>query len=321
MYQGDDAVLDGRHGAVTDGDRETYQREGIVLVKNAFEPRWIDQLLKGFERIRTMSDDEICELPAEFLERDPALKREIAAIKSSSLDERRQYTEQSAGFIRYKYMYWWVPEFRDFIHQSPAAAIVADVIGSKTLRYFVDAIFMKKAGCDTKTYWHADQPAWPVSGEQVPTMWMPLLPVDAKLSSLEYIAGSHRNLQQPAPWPNTYNAKQTTRPDNRASFFDWETRRDDPEVTFTAYDMEPGDVVILHPAIQHGGGPNLHPTQPRIAYSTRWFGDDVRWDPKPECVNTPGLALTSMVKGRPVTQDDAFPLLHDARAPEEVVQG
>ncbi|QLC26395.1 hypothetical protein HFP57_16065 [Parasphingopyxis algicola] len=294
---------------VTAEHRETYERDGIVFVKGAFDNRWIELLLSGLRRIQNLPDEQICDLPDSFLENDPLLQREIESIKSSSAAERSHYTEQSKGFIRYKYMYWWAPEFRSFIQNSTAAETVADVIGATSLRFFVDAIFLKEAQCSTKTYWHADEPAWPVRGAQVPTMWMPLLPVDAKLSSLEYIAGSHREQVSPQPWPNTFNAKMADQPSDRPNFYDWEERRDDPDVRFIAFDMEPGDVVILHPNMQHGGGANLHPTQPRIAYSTRWFGDDVVWDPRPECVNTPGMPLDKMPKGKPVDQDDIFPVI------------
>ena len=307
--------------AVTDEHSEAYARDGIVLVRGAFEKKWIDQLLEGFHALREMPEERICELPASFLESDPQLMREVESIKSYSASEQRHYTQQSTGFFRYKYMYWWVPEFRDFIHHSPAAAIIAKVIESTTLRYFVDAIFMKQAGCDTKTYWHSDEPAWPVSGQQVPTMWMPLLPVDAKLSSLEYIQGSHRQRPSTMPWPNTFNAKMIGQPDDRPGFYDWEERRSDGETRFVAYDMEPGDIVILHPNLQHGGGANMHPTQPRIAYSTRWFGDDVRWDPRLECINTPGKPLHKMVKGQPVREDDAFPLLFSSVSRSDAVTG
>ena len=295
---------------ITDEHRASYARDGIVVVRGAFEQQWIDRLLAGFHAIASMPEAQLCALPGAFTDADPLLRQELDAIRSSSASARRAYTEQSEGFIRYKYLYWWVDAFRDFIHHSPAAAIVAEVIGSGTLRFFLDAIFMKEAGCDTRTYWHADQPAWPVSGQQVPTMWMPLLPVDARLSSLEFIPGSHRQQQDPAPWPNTFNAKALGKPGNRPQFFDWEQRRGDGSTPFVAFDLLPGDVVVLHPNMQHGGGANLHPTQPRIAYSTRWFGDDVRWDPRPECVNVPGKPLHDMVRGQPVREDQAFPLLY-----------
>jgi ectoine hydroxylase-related dioxygenase (phytanoyl-CoA dioxygenase family) len=296
--------------AITAAHRETYRRDGVVLVEGAFDPEWIELLQNGWERVRRLSPEETYLLPESFLAQDDALREEIAATRSEHEASRKLYTEQAEGFVRCKYMRWWAPEFRKFALESPAAEIIGRVIGASEVRFFIDAIFMKEANCDARTYWHADQPAWPVTGEMVPTMWMALYPVSAELSSLEYIPGSHGKPDH--SWPNTFNAKKIGRPADRSEFFDWETRRSDPDVRFLAFDMQPGDAVILHPAMWHGGGANLHPSQPRVALSTRWFGDDVRWDPHPECINIPGMPMAAMERGQPVTQDDIFPVVwHD----------
>lgn len=288
---------------------ERYDRDGVVLIENAFDPSWIDLLLKGWKRIQEMRPDDMYDLPKEFLDNDPRLAAEIESTRSSDAEQRKLYAEQSSGFLRFKYMRWWIPEFREFAMESPAAELIGTVINSETVRFFIDAIFMKEPKCETRTYWHSDRSAWPAKGNHIPTMWMPLLPVSAKLSSLEYIAGSQHYETQRNPWPNSFNAKNIGKPADRADFVDWEDKRGDPGTRFLAYDMNPGDVVILHPDVYHGGGPNLHPTQPRIAYSTRWFGSDVVWDPHPECVNVPGMPLDKMPTGKPVTENDIFPLL------------
>lgn len=292
---------------VTDEERDTYRRDGVVLIKGAFDPAWIEHLQEAWERTRSLSTEETYGLPADFLAQDPDLKAEIDAIKSEHADDRKLYTEQSQGFVRCKYMRWWVPEIQKFVLESPAAELIGRVIGATEVRYFIDAMFMKEPACNTKTYWHSDQSAWPVRGEHVPTMWMPLYPVSAELSSLEYIAGSHH--EEDMSWPNTVNAKKIGRPQDRSEYFDWEKRRSDPTVRFVAFDMNPGDAVILHPAMYHGGGANLHQTQPRVALSTRWFGDDIRWDPRPECINIPGMPKHAMERGRPVTRDEIFPVV------------
>ena len=292
---------------ITQEDRDTYRRDGVVLIKAAFDGDWIEYLQEAWQRIRELNPEDTYTLPEALLAQDPHLREEILANRSEHAASRKLYTEQAEGFIRFKYMRWWVPEFRRFAFESPAAELIGRVIGAKNVRFFVDALFSKEPGCSTSTYWHSDQSAWPVSGEQVPTMWMPLYPVSAELSSLEYIAGSHS--VEDNSWPNTFNAKKIGRPPERSVYFDWEQRRSDATVRFVSYDMNPGDVVILHPATQHGGGPNLHPTQPRVAVSTRWFGDDVRWDPRPECINIPGTPQDRMPRGQPVNQDDIFPVV------------
>jgi ectoine hydroxylase-related dioxygenase (phytanoyl-CoA dioxygenase family) len=294
---------------ITTAHKDAYQRDGVVLIKGAFDSEWVELLLSAWNRLQSLSPGELYKLPGEFLKDDPRLKDEIAACRNDDAESARIYTEQSQGFLRYKYMRWWMPEFRKFALESPAAEIVGRVIGSDYIRFFVDAVFAKAPGCQTSTYWHSDQSAWPVRGTHVPTMWMTLLPVDAKLSSLEYIAGSHRFDDIQDGWPNTYNAKTIGKPRDRAGFYDWEARRGDPSIRFVSYDMDPGDVVVLHASTYHGGGANLHPTQPRVAFSTRWFGDDVVWNPRPECLNIPGMPFERMVRGQPASNDEVFPVV------------
>jgi ectoine hydroxylase-related dioxygenase (phytanoyl-CoA dioxygenase family) len=295
---------------VTDAEIEAYQRDGVILIRNAFDADWIRSLLEAWDRMRRDVREHptsVYRLPPEHLAADPDLAREIAAIQSEEAGQRKMYTEQAPGFLRCKYMHWWSAEFREFAMNSPAGELIGRVIGANEVRFFLDAMFMKEAGVPTKTYWHADHSAWPTQGEQVPTMWMPLLPVRHDISSLEFIAGSQNDTR--LPWPNTYNAKVLAKPADAPTFVDYEPRRGDPAVRFLAYDMEPGDALIIHPRTYHGGGPNLHPTQPRIALSTRWFGDDVTWDPRPECINVPGMPRSAMRRGERPDADDVFPVV------------
>ena len=295
---------------ITDAQISTYRSDGVVLIKQAFDGDWIELLLDAWDRMRREileNPESTYRFPPEYLEADPDLAREITTIRNKEESQRKMYTEQALGFVRCKYMRLWSPEFREFVLHSPAGELIGRVIGANEVRFFLDAIFMKEPGVKTSTYWHADQSAWPTEGEHVPTMWMPLLPVDRKLSSLEFVAGSHDDKR--LPWPNTYNAKILGRPDDRLEYIDFETRRNDPSVRFLAFDMEPGDALIIHPRTYHGGGPNLHPTQPRIAFSTRWFGDDVTWDPRPECINIPGIPRHAMRPGDRPSQDDVLPVV------------
>jgi ectoine hydroxylase-related dioxygenase (phytanoyl-CoA dioxygenase family) len=294
---------------VTAEQIEAYDRDGVVLIRGAFDQDWIRLLLDAWTRMRAAvvaDPSSVYRLPESFLAADPDLAREIAAIRSEDAAQQKMYTQQAPGFTRCKYMRWWSPEFRQFALESPAGELIGNVIGARTVRFFLDAMFMKEPGT-AKTYWHADQPAWPTAGEQVPTMWMPLLPVRKEVSSLEFIAGTQHD-RAPA-WPNTYNAKLLGHPPGRPKFIDYEARRGDPAVRFLAYDMEPGDVLIIHSRTYHGGGANQHPTQPRIALSTRWFGDDVTWDPQPECINIPGMPRQAMRRGDPPSDEEVFPVV------------
>lgn len=289
-------------------DIDAYARDGVACLRQVFDQDWVNLLLEAWHRIRADIDagKPIYHLPKEFLDRDPKLKAEIEAAD----DPTRHAEKAKTGFTGCKYMWHWDASFRKFALESPAGEAVGRVMQSNVTRFYWDQMFVKDAGCKIKTYWHADYPAWPVSGEMIPSLWIALSPI-GKESCVETIAGTH--LDKSLQWPRSFNSRKVAwNKEERPDFIDYEKLRDDPSVKFLAWDMEPGDAILIHPRVHHGGGDNPDATRDRIALSTRWIGDDIRWDPRPESVNTPGLPHSDMTPGgRPGDRpgDDAiFPI-------------
>lgn len=50
---------------------------------------------------------------------------------------------------------------------------------------------------------------------------------------------------------------------------------------FLTWDMEPGDCLVHHSFAVHGAPGISTQSGRRRAYATRWFGEDVRFDPRP----------------------------------------
>jgi hypothetical protein len=294
---------------IAPADIDAYARDGVVCLRQVFDRDWVDLLLGAWAKIRADIDagKPIYHLPKAFLERDPKLAAEIAAAD----DPARKTDKAKTGFTGCKYMWHWDPAFRRFALEGPGGEAVGRVMGSNTVRFYWDQMFVKDAGCKVKTYWHADFPAWPVTGEMVPSLWIALTPI-GKESCVETVAGTHRDMT--FQWPRSFNArKEAWDKEKRPDFIDYEKLRDDPAIRFLAFDMEPGDAILIHPRVHHGGGDNPDAARDRIAISTRWFGDDIAWDPRPEAVNTPGLPHAEMTPGaRPGDRpgDDAlFPVV------------
>ena len=69
-----------------------------------------------------------------------------------------------------------------------------------------------------------------------------------------------------------------------------------------AWDIEPGDVIVAHPSVLHGGGPT-GPAGRRRALTVRCYGDDIvyaeRPPTRPTVPLTPGLSL-SLAPGDPL---------------------
>jgi hypothetical protein len=290
---------------ITAADIETYARDGVVCLRRMFDRDWIDRLLAAWERARSQlkehGGDQL--LPQKFLDRDPLLAEEMRVSYGAEALAKKDLSQ----FLGGKYMRLWDPDFRAFVHESPAGEIVGRVLGANQIRFYWDQIFHKPAGSTFETYWHNDQATWPTRGEQLPSLWLPLTPISED-QSLEYIPGTHRDRTD--YWGKSLNATRATRPADRPEFIDYETRRGDPAVRFLKWAMEPGDVMLFHPRLYHGGGPNKNTSGgDRIALSTRWMGDDIVWHPHPGAVNTPGMPLHEMVAGARPDDDDAFPVV------------
>lgn len=115
---------------------------------------------------------------------------------------------------------------------------------SKEIRFFLDEFFAKPPHSDVKTIWHTDRMGWPVTGNMVPSLWMPLTPI-VKANSLEVIRGSHT--QDVKYWLFSPNARKMIKPEERPPHPQVERLRNDPDVEFLSWDLDPGDLLIVHP--------------------------------------------------------------------------
>jgi ectoine hydroxylase-related dioxygenase (phytanoyl-CoA dioxygenase family) len=118
---------------------------------------------------------------------------------------------------------------------------------------------------------------------------MALEPLEAE-ESLEFVRGSHRG---PLYAGTSFDAYDETKPYYPDS--DW-PRLPDIEADRDAWDIvsfrnEPGDAVLFHPSVLHGGGAaGIR----RHTLSLRFFGDDVVYSPRPgkPSPQCPGVAAT-----------------------------
>jgi len=244
---------------VTQDEIDTYERDGVVCLRQVFDQDWIDSLM----------------------------------IKARSIVVDRE-DHGLLPTMPGRYMARCIPEFRKLIFESPLGEVAGQVLQSKEIRFFFDEFFAKPPNSDAKTIWHNDRMGWPTIGEMVPSLWMPLTRI-TKANSLECIAGSHIDHEE-RYWLFSPNAMKMTRPANRPKHPDCEPLRDDPNYTFLSWNMEPGDMLIIHPRTLHYSAGNPLDDW-RIAISVRVFGDDIRWAPRPDCLNIAGISYDEMLDG------------------------
>ena len=152
-------------------------------------------------------------------------------------------------------------------------------MGASEVVYYHDHLLVKEPGTQERTPWHHDQPYYPIDGEQIVSLWLPLDPVD-RATCVEYVKGSHR-------WGRWFQPKffkqggvdlQVQDP-RFEPLPDLDAERAVHE--FLAWDMAPGDVIAFHALTLHGASGNLSSSRRRRAWATRWCGDDARYaDPR-----------------------------------------
>jgi hypothetical protein len=241
-----------------------YRDDGLMFMPQLLHPEWLALVSMGIDRIANGASRK-----SVFYPGDPG-----------------EFFDTTRNFAS-------TPEFQDLLYLSPIADMASRLLGSEKIWLLFDHVFVKSGGECQRTPWHQDLPYWPIAGEQIVSFWITLdaLP---KEECLEYIPGSHRR--------TIFDGFDPTRVNERQNFPfygeefpplpDIETEREKWDIQ--SWDITPGDVVVFHPGILHGGGPT-HQGRKRRTLSVRCFGEDIVYTQRPTtrhtAPRTPGLSL------------------------------
>ena len=166
----------------------------------------------------------------------------------------------------------------------------------KPIRFFYDQMFVKHPkdhvesgswesltdarGHLGNTPWHQDITFWPVSGDQIVSIWIALDRTDPSNGGLEFVPGSSDFLDR-------YEAVGVG--DNGRIQFASNTLKSLPRINSVtsgesgadlssiSFDMEAGDILIFDSKILHGAPPNVS-DRPRRGLALRYLGSDVVLD-------------------------------------------
>ena len=114
---------------ISKADVEKFNQDGAIFLKNIFDIKWIEILKRGIEK---------------------DIKNPSPRFKSHTLKSKVPvYLED----------YWtWdlVPEFKDFVFNSPYAEIASELISAKKINLVMDNWFLREAGSKSTTPFHHD---------------------------------------------------------------------------------------------------------------------------------------------------------------------
>ena len=264
---------------LTEPEIGRYRAEGVVHAPDCVDPSWLPRL-------------------GALIEGQMATPSARAGDSSPGAARNRSFSDR----------YFWPHHagFRQFAFESGLAGLAGQAMGSQTVRLYFDHVFVKEPETTLGTPWHQDLPYWPFRGTRICTVWLAVTAVDRASSGLEFVRGSHgwgrwfrpRVLSSRAAWIGSSDEEEIP---------DFDVEREHYEML--SFDMAAGDALIFSAAIVHGAGGNPSTTRRRLAFATRWLGDDVRWDPRPGTDPIVGPDDVSCPPGAPAVDDRRFPVV------------
>jgi hypothetical protein len=244
---------------ITPEEIATYRRDGVLMARDLLPPAWLARIERAVVKVM--------EAPTP-----------MAAVFSKPED----------GFHMEAGMFVSDDDIRDVVRESPLASIAQEMMGSDSIHFFYDQMFCKQPGSQFPTPWHHDITFWPVAGDEICSIWVPLDSVTRESSGLEFVRGSHRWDQRFKAITPMYN-EQLVNPEHE-DVPDIDGHRGDYDLV--GWSMEPGDILLFHPGTLHGSSANYDLERKRRAISFRWLGDDVTYEPTPYTMPFNGMGLS-----------------------------
>jgi ectoine hydroxylase-related dioxygenase (phytanoyl-CoA dioxygenase family) len=139
---------------------------------------------EGYVKLKRVLSPEVLKFYGE------AITRQVIRLNTLTkpMSERSTYER---AFLQIMNL-WTKDEIcREFAFSKRLAQIAAELMGVKGVRMYHDQALYKEAGGGF-TPWHADQYYWPLSSDNICTVWIPFQDTPLEMGPLSFAAGSHR---------------------------------------------------------------------------------------------------------------------------------
>ena len=264
-------------GAAVDATTaEQFQRNGVVCLRGALSPATLELALEAYEWSLAHPGPGASALPGRG---DGTFYQDLA---------------NPAALAAYQRL----------LQQPELAATVAALWGHGPVWFMYEQVFMKSGGTTRRTPWHQDSPYLPVAGNDLAVMWISFDPVPAA-QALEFVSGSHRG--------TLYDGSSFDPDDDTAPLYGTGALPRLPDIEadrgrwpIVSWGTDPGDVLVFHPTILHGGGATTAASR-RRTLSLRFFGEDAVVAQRPGHVSVeneaeagdPAVHPLTRMRGRP----------------------
>lgn len=280
----------------TEEDIETFERDGVVCLRNALDTEFIAVLKEGIDEIvasitNSSTGYDVTQVVSDIFETRQndlhygnatqydlnGLAALLRGVNAKPLKDRIIRKSRAKGRFLLDTSTWLRSRgIRRIALDSVLPEIAARLLRSHKINYCDDQVFVKEPGTEERTAFHQDYTYFNLQGKSGCVMWICVDACDQEAGGLSYVRGSH--LWRKEFKPNVFIA-QTAFPGSTGE------QLPDIEANLGDYDIvrfatKPGDVIIHHFLTVHGAGGN-RTEHSRRAVSLRYSGDDVRFHLRP----------------------------------------
>lgn len=222
---------------------------------------------------------------------------------SSALSADGRFWEERESHLRNDTM-------RDFVFNAGLARQAGRALGAREVRFYFDHVFMlREDTAKNQYYWHQDMPYWACEGRQLCSFWLALTDCTIDSGALEFVLGTDRGpLYEPIGFADSTLDGKAAPPGALPPKYEDERDR----WTIASWDIKAGDAILFNGRIMHSSRGNHSKTMRRVAYSTRWVGEDMRFARRNGWQDPVTLPPEGMSYGEPLARSSRFPLLWSA---------
>jgi len=277
--------------------------------------------------VRPLTDDEIAQFRSEGFVHLPGfaapetVERLLADADAQMAAPPGPYSTnltKDGTFYQDRDMYRSRPAFNDYVMASNLAEQAGRAMGSSEVRFYFDHLFVLAPNtAKDQYYWHQDQPYWGASGNDICSFWLALTDCADDSGALEFVRGTDRGpLYKPVKFGDNRDTVDAGRvntptPEDAEPQPDYHEHPNDYEIV--TFDVKAGDAILFNTKIMHSSRGNHSVDQRRVAYSTRWFGDDAIFERKPGFQDPVTYPEDGFPEGESLALAAKFPLRWTAR--------
>ncbi len=269
------------------------------------------------DEITTYRTDGVVHIPG-FAD-DVTVERMLADADAQMTAPPGPYTENlttQGVFFQDRDIYRHRPAFRDWVMSSNVAEQAGRAMGAHRVQFYFDHLFiLDPDSAKDQYYWHQDQPYWGAAGDDICSFWLALTDCGADSGALEFVRGTdHGPLYEPVAFGDNSAADHDgTTASGLKTITDQPAYHEHPDdYEIIGFEVTAGDAILFNTKIMHSSRGNHSPSQRRVAYSTRWLGDDATFQPKPGFQDPLTYPEEGFAVGESMSKSTKFPMLWTA---------